>query len=306
MKNLIDLSILVCSSDNYSDLWEPFFKLLDKYWNEIPCKIILNTESKNFQFKKLIINSYNYNKISKRKSLYGERMIYNLNIISTKYTLLLLDDFFIRRDVDTERISEIIKWMEEDQKIACFSFDESKYISEKSKYNGFGLLKRFSPYKLNMQAGIWRTQTLIKYWKKYDNPWIWEIFGNYQTFDEDDKFYAIKSHLSSPIYYGYNPDGMGVFRGKWVIEDVASLFAENNINVDYNKRGIYHPEIAKTFFDNKVKTLYFLLKRVKLKYAISLICFEIKKRIYKFFKRDFIYNNHSEYLIAKNKNKKEL
>ncbi|HEM3582544.1 TPA: hypothetical protein U1B90_002248, partial [Streptococcus suis] len=45
-----DTVILINSCDAYSDVWEPFFKILEKTWPEISnYRIILNTETKQYQ-----------------------------------------------------------------------------------------------------------------------------------------------------------------------------------------------------------------------------------------------------------------
>ena len=54
-KYMDKIALLVNSCDKYEDLWAPFFTLLKKYWNpEYP--IVLNTESKDFNFEGLNIN----------------------------------------------------------------------------------------------------------------------------------------------------------------------------------------------------------------------------------------------------------
>ena len=45
MNNKNDVTILVNSCDKYEDAWEPFFVLLEKYWIDHPRKILLNSET---------------------------------------------------------------------------------------------------------------------------------------------------------------------------------------------------------------------------------------------------------------------
>ena len=45
----MDCTLLVNSCDAYSDLWEPFFKMLGVHWPDCPYPIVLNTESKAFK-----------------------------------------------------------------------------------------------------------------------------------------------------------------------------------------------------------------------------------------------------------------
>lgn len=233
------LTILVCSCDKYEDLWTPFFTLLKKYWDTDGIKIILNTETKGFSFDGLDIQCVH----TEKAMSYGARMLNALSHIRTKYVLALLDDFFIRSTVDNARLEQIINWMEADSDIVYFNCDINKtYIDwEVDKYPGFRRIPPGNDYILSMQAAIWRTNQLKKHWRPDVTPWEWELLCNVLPSKRADlKYYCVTDLKYSFIDYGYNPDGMGVFRGKWVIEDVKPLFEREGIMVDYTKRGIYN------------------------------------------------------------------
>ena len=44
-----DFSIFVSSSDNYSDIWDLFFDMFQKFWPEFQGKIYLQTETKDYR-----------------------------------------------------------------------------------------------------------------------------------------------------------------------------------------------------------------------------------------------------------------
>ncbi len=289
------LTILVCTCDSYEDLWYPFFYLLDFYWPNLDCKIILNTETKSYSYKNLKIESYSFG-----PDLYGQRLLNHIKEVETPYLLLLLDDFFLRRPVDTEQLSKMIDFMDSDSEIAAMYCQESKYVEEKDSFSSFFRMNRYSPYKLNMQAAIWRISSLLNYWRPKDNPWIWEVFVNYLTFDNKEKFYCLKDLNSSPIFYGYNPDGMGVFRGKWVIEDVKPLFDEHGLIIDYSKRGIYKKETALSRFP-VFKTMSYVFHRIPFRYAFMYSIFKIGNYLSVLcgFKKRSACKNYDEYLADK-------
>lgn len=285
------VTILLCSCDSYSDLWPPFFTLLKKFWPENDCRIILNTETKSFSFDGLKIESYHMG-----NTFYGTRMLNHLDKIETPYTLLLLDDFFIRRPVNVSILTKLIEKMDSNSNIASMCFNENPYFDKSLEpYYGFVKLAKFAPYKLNMQAGVWRTDRLKYYWAPRDNPWFWEIFVNYLTFESPDEFYALIDKEQAPIYYGYNTNGMGVYRGKWVIEDVKPLFDEHGISIDYSKRGYYvaDKEIQRLPI---LKTMPYVFKRIPLNYALGFSLYEIWKRILRLFGREPKYLNFTNYL----------
>lgn len=237
------VTLLVNSCDAYEDLWIPFFTLLKKYWNTESIQIILNTETKDFSFEGLEITCVH----PPTETQYGARMLHALSQVKTKYVLPLLDDFFLRQPVNCERISEIIHWMEEDPDIVYFNCDRNGVYAnwEVNKYPGF---RRYPPgngYILSMQAAIWRTEQLMKYWRPNVSPWEWELLCNISTKKYPrDKFYTTLPEEDMFLDYGYDPAGMGVFRGKWVQHDVVPLFEKEGIHVDYSRRGFYDPAVS--------------------------------------------------------------
>ena len=235
------ITVLINSCDSYEDLWVPFFTLFKKYWDPEGIRIILNTESKTFSFDGLSIECVHP---ENKDDPYGKRMLHALSQITTPYVIPLLDDFFLRKTVDTELINEIIRWMESDKHIVYFNCDCTNTFCdyEVDKYRGFKRLPNGNEYILNMQAAVWRTQKLLHYWRPQVSPWEWEVFTNLLAArNRTDKFYCITEQDKAFCDYGYSSGGMGVFRGKWVKEDVVPLFEKEGICVDFSKRGFYDP-----------------------------------------------------------------
>jgi len=167
--------------------------------------------------------------------------------IKTKYTLLMLDDFFLRSKVEQSKIEEIVRWMDEDKNIVCFNCDPNVCYTdwEVDRYPGFRRLPPGNNYTLSLQAAIWRTKGLKKYWRPNVTPWEWEEFCNVRTIRyPNDKFYCLNNADSAFFDYGHKKFGgiWGVYRGKWVIDDVAPLFEKENIYVDYSVRGMFHSD----------------------------------------------------------------
>lgn len=232
------LTILVNTCDAYEDLWVPFFTLLKKYWDPDGIRILLNTESKDFSFNGLKIECVH----SPGEKRYGQRMLNALKQVKTEYVLSLLDDFFIRSQVDEGKIERVVRWMEEDPDIVCFNCDPNRvYVDwEVDKYPGFKRIPPGCSYLLSMQAAVWRTEKLAGYWLPELSPWEWEECTNAITTKcPEKKFYCLTDIKHTFLDYGYKNTGMGVFCRKWVIEDVGPLFEKENISVDFSKRGIY-------------------------------------------------------------------
>ncbi len=238
-----DITILVNSCDSYEDCWYPFFTLFEKYWENCPYDMVLNTETKSYFSSKLNVRQFNSPKL--KNMAYGGRMFYHLQKIKTPYVLLLLDDFFLRDYVDMPKIEQILSWMKKDKNIAVFSFanvkDPLNIPSE--GYVGFDRRPQYGEYKLNLQAALWDREKLIRYTKKHEDPWAFETIGSMRTFETEDAFYVLRDESASPINYGKRPGlTWGIVRGKWCIEDVQPLFEKENLEIDCSIRGAYNGE----------------------------------------------------------------
>ena len=246
------LTILVCSCDEYEDLWIPFFTLLKKYLNPQKVQILLNTEKEEITFEGLNIKCIH--PPAKGKDWpYGRRMKYALSQVETEYTLLLLDDFFIRAPVDVTKFEQIIDWMTVDRTIVCFNFEGTKAYAdwECNVYPGFRRLPPGNKFMLNMQAAIWRTKSLQKYWRPKVSPWEWEAYCNVLTTKYPrDKFYCAMDFSELCIDYGHYESGdlWGVVKGKWIVEDVQPLFEREGISVDFSKRGDFKQSVCPPYF----------------------------------------------------------
>ena len=240
-------TVLVCSCDDYEDLWLPFFSLFNIYWHDCPYEVVLNTESKNYYHDGLDIVCYNLYKEGDCIS-YGERMIDHLKRIKTRYVFVTVDDYFIQRDVNNEEIERVIDWMERDSSIACFQFapTRDRFNTIDERFPDYELRPRYGEYKYALQAGIWRTDAFLKTWRKGISPWDWEIWGNYRSMNDGLKYYSIRENVEPPIYYGFDYDKGGamiVRRGKWIHGDYERILENHSISVDYEKRGWYSNEI---------------------------------------------------------------
>lgn len=232
-------TVLINSCDSYEDLWNPFFKLFKTYWKNCPYEVVLNTETKQFFDNEIDIRIVNYPSI--KKDNYGKRMRNCLKSIKTPYVILLLDDFFLREPVDEAFIEKIVDYLDNNPDVICFNFDvaNDKYDVDDGRFLEFRKRSLYGEYKYNMQAAIWRTQELYAAWKPNESPWQWELYGNVRSWTEEKLIYILKEEIKTPLEYGYYPAARGVYRGKWVLEDVKPLFDANEISIDYEIRGIY-------------------------------------------------------------------
>lgn len=306
-------TILVNSCDKYSDVWDPFFTLLNKYWPDCPFDIVINTESLSYNKSFPNLNIKTFHLFSPGEKVdYGERMKAHCAKISTEYIITLLDDFFVRSPVDTAQIIRILDYMDLDKKIACcclvhhYDIHNVRYQVGRPRLDGYSLRPRYCDFNHDMQASIWRREAFISTWKNWESPWEWESMSNIRSFDDGFKYYDKDFETNFPIdYIDYNKgEWSGIQKGKWVYGTVVDLFKKNGIEVDYSIRGFYEDDDHKIQSHGKlpsdiVKAIWGQLRQFRclgFKRITPVLLFKIKRFFYsRILKRPY-WNNYCQYL----------
>ena len=157
-----DCTLVVSSCDAYEDLWPAFFKILSIEWPNIECPIVLNTESKSYNYPGLDIRTFRMYHPGE-KIPWSRRLRETLEKIESKYIIFMLDDFFLQGTVDTKRLKQCLDSMEQNNRIVSFCFMETFSSNVKDeRYIQFERRPLIAPYKLNCQAALWRRNSISK------------------------------------------------------------------------------------------------------------------------------------------------
>lgn len=216
------MKILVCSCDKNNDLFEPFYYCIEKYWKDHP-EIIYSTETIQNPYYKTI-------NINEQIERWTKRIRETLKKIDDDEILLMIDDIFIRKPVDTKRIDYARANLKGN--IACFNFEKVfNQDDQESGLNGWKIRKKGSPYELSLMCGLWNKEKLLKVLENDSDPWTVEYNQDTKGFD-----YLINSD-DYIIDWGYKTfNYVGVVKGKWSRE-VIPFFEKEGIKIDYEKRG---------------------------------------------------------------------
>ena len=202
------MKILVMSCDKYEICWEPFFKLLDKYYKGHPETYLL-TETKNCPYCKTINIQGSWTKRFKEA----------LKQIDDNEILVMLDDFFIRKPVDIDRINKI-KFTDD---IICYNF-ELEYREPLIELKEWDIQKNNQEYLNSCQPTIWNKKLLIERLNCDMTPQEWEtqIINSPYIHFINNKDYIID------IGYRHQEleKGWGITRGKITKECIDFLESE--------------------------------------------------------------------------------
>lgn len=223
-----DCTVLVCSCDKYADLLGPFLTLFRKYWPDCPFELALVTESApqgDLAFDRVIACGPG--------GSWCSRLVKALGEIASPYVLMLCDDYYLMKPVDTElmlkRLSQI-KSLDADNLRMIPNPPPTKANSVPFG-NGTDLL-RYKPataYSIATQAGFWRREFLARLATGKASIWEFERFGSF------DPLAAQHPLLVTPTKEF--PFSDAVHKGCWEKEGVELLKA-NGIPFDFSIRGL--------------------------------------------------------------------
>lgn len=216
------MTILVLSCDKNEDIFEPFHHCIEKYYLTHP-EIIYATETIKNPYYKTISKDYPLDKWTKR-------IRETLKEIDDNEILLMIDDIFIRKPVDTKRIDYAKTYLKGN--IAMFNFELAFNQDDKeSGLDGWKIRQKGSEYELSIMCGLWNKKALIDILSEDSDPWSVEYNQNTKGYD-----YLINSgdYIIDWGYKTFKP--VGVVKGKWARE-VVDFFKKEGIEIDYEKRG---------------------------------------------------------------------
>jgi hypothetical protein len=243
LENHFDL--LVCTCDAYEDTWMPFFTLLKEHWSGAEqLRIILTTETKDFSYPGLNIlcakTGLNWRGKSKP---WGERILESLYLVKTQIVLLMLDDYFISCSVKVPLINEFADVMLKSDWASVELIPQGDKKGSPTSDPRLVEIYRDSPYRVNTQAALWRIAALKSLIRKHESPWEFEVCGTERARNKKLIFTRLVNDCEytkgeGAITY---PAGGGIWRGKWNLEKIVSLFDKHRISPDFNFRGFYEP-----------------------------------------------------------------
>jgi hypothetical protein len=252
-------TILVNSSDGFTDCWGPFFKLLERYWPECNARILLNTETRDFQHPTLPVTATKVQVDAQRRLTWSECLIAALDQVQTPLVLYFQEDYFIRRMVQQGKVEEAVSYMMANpavKHVALTSIGSQPPYEAYEADARFQKIRRRARYRVSTQAGLWRVDTLKSYLVPEENGWMFEIYGTWRARKRDELFLCMDFSEATggpAIQYLHT----GIIKGQWLPE-IQADFEANGIEVDYSRRGFYRQKPALL---RKVETCRRLLER---------------------------------------------
>ena len=220
MKQSKDTAFVVVSCDKYSDMWEPLFKCIFKYWPDCPFEKYLITNHMGLANPEIHVI-----KIGDDET-YSDNIRKALKQIEHEWVILWLDDVFIAEKVNTKRFVEILEYVKS-QKPASFKFDPRMpmaYIAD--SLQEVGRLPKGIKYRAGIGSTFYNRKVLLKL--LVPGYSAWELDRNTVDLQIDEPFYALTptSSLNPPIKYEHI-----LIKGRLTIDSLQFLRYEGFENL---------------------------------------------------------------------------
>ena len=209
-----NVALLISSYDGAQDLWEPLEKTYIKFWGDIPLKVYLITNTKNYSSK-----LFNVIQVGKEKS-WSDSILKALSLIPEKRIILTFDDLFLYKKIETEKVIKCIKYSIQNN-INYLQLFPSTSIYDLDKH-GYRIKRKNTQYRNATVWSLWQTHILLELLDEHESAWEFERNGNERSRKFQDFFSTDKNLI---------PYLNGVIKGKWdpkVVKVLRSL----NINID--------------------------------------------------------------------------
>ena len=241
------IGVLVNTCDRFSDCWELFFHQWRKHRNGIDWPLYLNTERATYTYPEGI-TGHALTVCTPSPETGLERwerpgfptwswcVEHALRSMPEEIVLYMQEDYFLTRDLDTQKITQVLQLMEKHPDIECVHLNiAGNHKNKECPYPGLRRASRRDCYFVSCQAALWRKATLLELLREHENAWQFERWGT-------NRARALRCHFytaaigSSPVDYFCT----GIVQGKW-LHPVEELFNEAGIKMDFTKRGWWRP-----------------------------------------------------------------
>jgi hypothetical protein len=237
----LPFTLLVNSTDNYADCWEPFFVLMKAYWPDYKGAIVLNSETKTISIDGLDIRPTLSAKAAKgRLPTWTESLLFALDQVETDIVLYVQEDYFLRGAVDHAFLVEMAGLIKKHKITYLGLMDEGNAgpFGDCDFDTRLWKVTQYDPYRISLQACLFSKSRFKRYFRKHENPWHFEHYGNIRAHRRKDEFYTLNRNLYSRRRKEVFPyDLTGIVSRQWKRDVVEKLFAEHQIKVDFSIRG---------------------------------------------------------------------
>jgi hypothetical protein len=224
MKELAsDVSAVVASYDGSADIWPGFFGQMFGLWPDLPYPLYLISNHLAFPDRRVTAL-----RVGDDLS-WSETLARGLERLSTRYVLLILDDFFLTAPVDTALVQRLH---------AAMVAKGAAYLRLAPKPQAdmpcpdmpeIGTVSRGAPYRASLQMAFWDRNVLLRLLRRDESAWDFELKASRRSDAMSEPFLGVRDDHAAISYRHV------LVRGKFVPAAVRH-FAPLGVHFDLSRR----------------------------------------------------------------------
>jgi len=193
--------VLVTTCDKAVWAMRPFAYLFNTYWSaqqpvDILCEHKPNFKMpENFRWLPFLMNGESW-----PKDRWTNGVIHYLNTIKEQFVVILLDDYWLNRTVDTQGIGTLMQYMSANRDVLRIDLTKDRlYAGGMRDYDVYGhydlVSAPGSEYQMSLQAGIWNKGLLMSVLQTNQDPWQVELQGTTIVNERDMTILGTRQNL---------------------------------------------------------------------------------------------------------------
>ncbi len=164
----MDLTLMIQTCENFSDLWDPHMQLLAESWPDRPRTLLVTDCPTDAAFPGVDTFAAGPGKHM------PARLAAALPHVKTEYILLTLDDYFPICPISTARIVRLVETMDREQ-LDYIRLHAGPDSRRKTGNSGLYAIDLTEDYAVNLYPGIWRRTFLEQTILEETDIWSYEV-----------------------------------------------------------------------------------------------------------------------------------
>ena len=200
-----DVAVLVVSCDKYSDLWEPFFTFLTRYWPDCTYPVFLLAN-----FGDWSRDGVSTVRIGQDVS-WSDSLRLAVQSLGVPYVLTIQEDFLLEAPVSTQALARAVcELHKRGGAYLRLVPTAAPWWRRAGRPRPIVVsIRAHTPYRISNQASVWSSAALLGLLRPGESPWQMEVEGSERSSEDMGAYFSSTTPLLR-----YHPHG-AVIRGKW-------------------------------------------------------------------------------------------
>lgn len=154
------MTIAFIGFDGYSDMWDDCMGLFHQFWKDCPYRVIFVNNEKDVSFEGVEVLH------AGKDAEWSRKVQAAIDATNTPYICLLLEDFLVGKEINTETVKEVVNLIEENNIRYYKLVNMNRAVRNRDplykNIRGLHVIPESDEYGVSLQAAIWDKKYLLE------------------------------------------------------------------------------------------------------------------------------------------------